>query len=718
MGYMSYMGNSQPFQLPAFYLPHPARLNPHLEQARVHSKAWAREMTMIEGSGIWDEATFDAHDYALLCAYTHPDADASQLDLVTDWYVWVFFFDDHFLEHYKRTGDWPGARDYLYRLRAFMPLGEQRSYPEPENQIERGLADLWERTVAYMTGAWRERFALSTQQLLEDCLWELANISGNRIPNPVEYIEMRRRVGGAPWSAGLVEFVTAEVPARVALTRPLRVLRDCFSDGVHLRNDLFSYQRETEQEGEVNNGVLVVERFLDCGTQQAAETVNNSLTSRLQQFENTTFTELPPLFAEHGLTPGECAAVLSYAKGLQDWQSGGHEWHMRSSRYMNKEADPEVHIGLTLATTRRFQAHAHVPHRVGPTELPAFYMPYSSQISPHLHRARVNTLEWSARVGFIDNVIWTRDMLAGFDFALCASIIHWAATPDELDLSTQWLTWGTYADDYFPALFGERRDYAGAKLFVDRIPMFLPLTGEPVPPPLNAVETGLADLWQRTTVSMTPQMRQRFRDVIVEMTDSWLWELANHMQNRIPDPVDYLEMRRKTFGANFTLSLSRLTQGIALPDELFQTRTVSSLDSSASDYSCLINDIFSYQKEIEVEGELNNAVLVIENFLGSTPKQAITIANDLMTARIRQFEHVAATELDALAEEFALDSQGVKALEGYVAHHRDWMAGVLKWHQLTRRYPEAEKNSRPARLLTGLGHSASIVPRLLANSAW
>ncbi|WP_040391036.1 terpene synthase family protein [Catelliglobosispora koreensis] len=712
------MGNSQPFQLPAFYLPHPARLNPHLEQARVHSKAWAREMTMIEGSGIWDEATFDAHDYALLCAYTHPDADASQLDLVTDWYVWVFFFDDHFLEHYKRTGDWPGARDYLYRLRAFMPLGEQRSYPEPENQIEHGLADLWERTVPYMTGAWRERFALSTQQLLEDCLWELANISGNRIPNPVEYIEMRRRVGGAPWSAGLVEFVTAEVPARVALTRPLRVLRDCFSDGVHLRNDLFSYQRETEQEGEVNNGVLVVERFLDCGTQQAAETVNNSLTSRLQQFENTTFTELPPLFAEHGLTPGECAAVLSYAKGLQDWQSGGHEWHMRSSRYMNKEADPEVHIGLTLATARRFQAHAHVPHQVGPTELPAFYMPYSSQISPHLHRARVNTLEWSARVGFIDNVIWTRDMLAGFDFALCASIIHWAATPDELDLSTQWLTWGTYADDYFPALFGERRDYAGAKLFVDRIPLFLPLTGEPVPPPLNAVETGLADLWRRTTVSMTPQMRQRFREVIVEMTDSWLWELANHMQNRIPDPVDYLEMRRKTFGANFTLSLSRLTQGIALPDELFQTRTVSSLDSSASDYSCLINDIFSYQKEIEVEGELNNAVLVIENFLGSTPKQAIAIANDLMTARIRQFEHVAATELDALAEEFALDSQGVKTLEGYVAHHRDWMAGVLKWHQLTRRYPEAEKNSRPARLLTGLGHSASIVPRLLANSAW
>jgi germacradienol/geosmin synthase len=36
-------------------------------------------------------------------------------------------------------------------------------------------------------------------------LWELANINQNRVSNPIEYIEMRRKVGGAPWSADLVE---------------------------------------------------------------------------------------------------------------------------------------------------------------------------------------------------------------------------------------------------------------------------------------------------------------------------------------------------------------------------------------------------------------------------------------------------------------------------------------------------------------------------------
>src|SRR3954462_13425217 len=107
---------------------------------------------------------------------------------------------------------------------------------------------------------------------------------------------MRRKVVGAPWSAVLVEHaVSVEVPARIAATRPMRVLKDTFADGVHLRNDIFSYQRETEHEGEVNNGVLVMERFLGCTPQRAAAVVNDLLTARLQQFEHTALTELAPV---------------------------------------------------------------------------------------------------------------------------------------------------------------------------------------------------------------------------------------------------------------------------------------------------------------------------------------------------------------------------------------------------------------------------------------
>src|SRR6478736_2346969 len=266
---------AQPFSLPEFYVPYPARLNPHLDAARSHTREWARGMGMLEGSGIWEEQDLESHDYALLCAYTHPDCSAEALSLVTDWYVWVFFFDDHFLELFKRTPDREGAKQYLDRLPAFMPMERGAKTPEPANPVEAGLADLWARTVANMSDAWRARFAESTANLLNESLWELSNINEGRIANPVEYIEMRRKVGGAPWSAGLVEYATAEVPAAVAGTRPLRVLMETFSDAVHLRNDLFSYQREVEEEGENSNAVLVFETFLGIPTQQSAEIVND-----------------------------------------------------------------------------------------------------------------------------------------------------------------------------------------------------------------------------------------------------------------------------------------------------------------------------------------------------------------------------------------------------------------------------------------------------------
>jgi germacradienol/geosmin synthase len=293
-----------------------------------------------QGEPIWDEHKFDSHDYALLCSYTHPDAPSPELDLITDWYVWVFFFDDHFLEIYKRTKDMKGAKHYLHRLRAFMPIHPTETLPTPTNPVERGLADLWSRTAFTKSVDWRLRFSQSTKNLLEESLWELANINQNRVSNPIEYIEMRRKVGGAPWSADLIEHaVFVEVPAKIAATRPMRVLKDTFADGVHLRNDLFSYQREVEDEGENANCVLVLERFLKVSTQEAANLTNEMLSSRLYQFDNTAITELPPLFEEHGLDPAARMSVMLYIKGLQDWQSGGHEWHMRSSRYMNQEAD-------------------------------------------------------------------------------------------------------------------------------------------------------------------------------------------------------------------------------------------------------------------------------------------------------------------------------------------------------------------------------------------
>ncbi len=728
----------QPFELPEFYIGWPARLNPNVEAARRHSKEWAREVGILDTPAaddtpeIWTEAKFDAHGLRAALRLHPPGHAGPELDLVTDWYVWVFYFDDHFLDVFKRSRD-AGRRAGLPRAPAACScrVDLTEAPPEPTNPVERGLIDLWARTVPGKTVEWRRRFFQSTKSLLEESNWELNNISASRVANPIEYIAMRRKVGGAPWSAHLVEHANfVEVPDRVWNTRPMRVLKDTFADGVHLRNDLFSYEREVGDEGELANCVLVLEHFLGIDTQAAADLTNEILTSRLHQFENTALTEVPPLFEEYALSPLERQSVLLYMKGLQDWQAGGHEWHMRSSRYMNKRAadgqDPHVlggPVGLGTAGARllsgsprslgltRFRANTHRPFApVGPTKLPPFYMPYVARVNPHIDRSRRHCLDWARAMGMLESVpghpgagIWDEDQLRGFDFAACAARLHPDASGPELDVSSAWLTWGTYGDDFFPQVYGSTRDLAGAKTFTARMPLFMPIDCGATPPPVNPAEAGLAELWHRTASPMSIDGRVSFRDGVKTMTDSWLWELQNQIQHRIPDPVDYIEMRRMTFGSDLTMNLARITQAGTLPADLFLTRSLVELENAAQDYACLLNDVFSYQKEIQFEGELHNCVLIVESFLGIDRAPAVDVVNDLMTTRVKQFEHIIATELPIVADDFGLDDEDRATLAAWVESLQDWMAGILDWHHLTRRYDEAalRRLNAPGTLLAG-----------------
>jgi germacradienol/geosmin synthase len=416
---------------------------------------------------------------------------------------------------------------------------------------------------------------------------------------------------------------------------------------------------------------------------------------------------------------------------------------MRSSRYMNGQAaaDPGAlpaagrrpvlggPAGLGTAAARvtpapgslgRIRSHSHVPYQaVGPVTLPSFQMPFPARVSPHLDAARRHVMAWAERMGMLapapgvpGSGVWDARKLAAFDFALCAAMIDPDGSGTDVELSSGWLTWGTYADDYVPAVFGRRRDLAGAKAFNDRLPAFMPVGGATTAVPANPVERGLADLWERTAATMPEGARRRFRRAVEDMTTSWLWELANHVQHRIPDPIDYVEMRRKTFGSDLTMSLARLSRELEVPPAVFEARQLRGLENAASDFAALANDVFSYQKEVRFEGELNNGVLVAQRFLGCDLPTAVAVVNDLMTARVRRFQHIAATELPVLYDELDLDARARGALDAHVGELRDWMAAVLEWHRSTRRYDEAELRRPPAAATTsprptGLGTSAA-----------
>ncbi|MDQ7090349.1 MAG: hypothetical protein Q9M50_06850 [Methylococcales bacterium] len=738
----------QPFELPDFYSPWPARINSNLNSARIHSKAWAYEMGILgseedaKSLNIWDERTFDAHDYALLCSYIHPDAPEAELNLITNWYVWIFFFDDHFLEIYKRSHDITGAKEYLDRLPSFMPIHPIESVPIPTNPVENGLANLWPLTAFTKSEQWRVRFFDNTKNQFDASLCELANINQERIPNPIEFIEMRRVVGGALWSSDLTEHAMfVEISAEITTTRSIRVLKDSFADAVHLRNDIFSYQREIEEEGENSNCVLVFEKFFNIGVQHAVNITNDLLTSRLQQFEHTAITELPLLIERYAIDSAEYAEIILFVKGLQDFQSGAHEWHMRSSRYMNKKTNTSGSTGLGTSAVdinslygslglARFKNYTHTHYQsVGSTTLPNFYMPFSTSLNPHLKAAQKHSKDWAKQMGMLDPLrnrpdifVWDERKFDAGGLALYSALICPNSSVSQLKQIASWVTWGTYVDDYFTRLYaGVHYDMVGAKIFVARLADFMPVnSARAMPVATNPVEFGLLDLWSNSTKKLSNDNCCSLCSTIKDFVESMLWELANHIQNKIPDPVDYVEMRRKTYGWELIkMFTQQVDQNEGILSKVYRTRTMQEISNVAIDYIWLTNDIFSYQKEIEFEGELHNGVLVAQCFLNCSRIQAVKFLNNLMVARMQQFEYLITNDLQNIFEKFSLDEKSLEKLSKYIEGLQYLMCGNLQWHLTVDRYKEFElkneqvRSRRPIENFSGLGMSAAQITTLL-----
>ena len=110
-------------------------------------------------------------------------------------------------------------------------------------------------------------------------------------------------------------------------------------------------------------------------------------------------------------------------------------------------------------------------------------------------------MTWAHALGILSEGVWDEQALRDFDLALCAAGLQPNGSPEELDLGSQWLVWGTYGDDYYPRVFG--RDYAGARVSNNRLKALMPVElSVPSVLPANALERGLADLWVRTAGPM------------------------------------------------------------------------------------------------------------------------------------------------------------------------------------------------------------------------
>lgn len=331
----------QAVKLPGLWMPYPAKVNPYLPALHEEAETWARDMGMLgDGEGpprrraIWTRSQFHAMTVDQLTARTLPDASLSDLRINHRFNIWALAWDDHFASAFKRTGDLAGASVFTARLHAFLRPEPGARLPEPENAVERGIADLQPRLFPPRLAHWRQGFNRALAGYIDAGVQELANSRTRRVPDLIEYAQFRRESFAAYTAPYSVELATgARIPDRIRHSRTVRALLDSFMDYMGLANDIASYQREVHEEHDVNNLVVVLATSLGVTIHEAVHAAVDLVNARLRHFDHLRRSELPLLVERAGLQAGERAELETWLRGAAGFLSGLHSWYTGAPRY-------------------------------------------------------------------------------------------------------------------------------------------------------------------------------------------------------------------------------------------------------------------------------------------------------------------------------------------------------------------------------------------------
>lgn len=304
-------------------MPFSARLSPHVDKVRQHSKAWARDVGLLDG-GLWTEAYFDQADFGSFTPLAHPTLGLDELNQISDMHIWAWYVADIFYDGYFRTRDLLGAKAFVARMRSIMDNPAQPTWAV----VERAFADLLKRAPL------DSHDKASLHEYFDALLWEVHCNAQGRVPDPVDFVEMRRRTVAADLSERLATRVhLAKLPPELMANSTMRALVDAFADITSLKADVVGYDRFGPDTGIITNAVEVVRSFFDCEVQQAVNMVADLVNARMRQFATSAADDLPYLADQYQLTAEQRVALKAYVEALKSWLAGELMWTQRTGRY-------------------------------------------------------------------------------------------------------------------------------------------------------------------------------------------------------------------------------------------------------------------------------------------------------------------------------------------------------------------------------------------------
>ncbi|GAB3679539.1 hypothetical protein GCM10027589_49800 [Actinocorallia lasiicapitis] len=581
---------------------------------------------------------------------------ADQADLLCRWRDWLADADA------ELAGAAPqAAAGFLARLPHL--TGERLAITAaPVTAVERDLSILWTLTAIGRSVYWRRRFAAALSQHFHALREGAERAAEGRDLDLIQYIAWRREAGVHALVPLLAEHVLdAELPMGLTELRQLRTAARVVADVGELRADL---DGRSVPCGAAAYPAVVAAAL---GGDHPAAT-GNLLHSRLELFDRISAAELPELFEQIGLEHPHRRTVERYLAGLRALLDG----------------EPGTPAVPDDGTAARFP-------------LPAFFMPFPTGESPHLAWLRPRIGAWTERMGFLDHEVsgapvWSRTQFEATDYAAMVAVTHPTAPPAELELIAGLYVIGFYVDDLFAQGFNPDLDLAGARRYVARIAACMPAIALPLPPPElpvpgDPVQRALLDVWSRAAAVVSPEVLQDLFQTMKFMFDAFSWEVSNIKRGEMPDLIDYFETRRQAVGWWHSMAMHRCALQGGLPAWLLNSRPMLELICAAGDGVALRNDIISYHREVEREGELGNAVLIVNRLFAHDLPAAVRIVNELATRRTRHFEDCAA-RMPRILDELGVAPDVRASVDAFLWGLRIWMAGELAWELKSARHAQ------------------------------
>ncbi|MEU4728961.1 terpene synthase family protein [Streptomyces sp. NPDC023588] len=332
-------------------------------------------------------------------------------------------------------------------------------------------------------------------------------------------------------------------------------------------------------------------------------------------------------------------------------------------------------------------------------KLPVLPMPYPVRVNRHRPALREESATWARDMGMLaaagrpsaHRPIWTSSQ---FHAMAVDQLTAWAlpdASLTDLRLNHRFNLWALAWDDYFASAFKRTGDLTGAHAFTARLHAFLPTEpGARLPAPANAVEEGMADLQQRLFPPKMAHWRRGLNRALARYIDAGVQELANSRAGRVPDLVEYAQFRRESFAAYTAPYSVELATGARIPEQIRYSRAFGALLDAFMDYMGMANDIASYQREVHDEHDVNNLVVVLQSALHLTVQEAMDAAADLVTARLRHFEHLIRNELPPVVQRAGLNHAARIELDAWLRGARSFLSGLHAWYTGALRYAPAD----------------------------